>query len=118
MLSLPRKIESLRYDILTAISEIHGFVAGKVLADLVSDRTLQLVLEREFEIIGEALYRLRSMAPDSFAKIPSGNRIIAMRNILAHGYDRVDYQILWDASKLELETVENVVASLPEHRTP
>ena len=83
---MPHKIESLRHDILTAIAEINGFVAARTLEDLLSDRALQLVLEREFEIIGEALYRLRNLAPDSFAKIPSGTRIIAMRNILAHGY--------------------------------
>jgi len=109
---MPHKIESLRHDILTAIVEIDGFVVAKTLADLLSDRSLQLVLEREFEIIGEALYRLRNLAPDSFAKIPSGNRIIAMRNILAHGYDRVDYEILWDAATQELTTIRQIVDSL------
>ena len=111
---MPHKIESIRHDILTAITEINGFVSGKVRADLISDRTLQLVLEREFEIIGEALFRLRKVAPDSFAKIPSGNRIIAMRNILAHGYDRVDYEILWDAASLELNFLRRVVEGLHE----
>ncbi len=106
---MPHKIESLRYDILTAITEIDGFVAAKSLTDLLTDRSLQLVLEREFEIIGEALYRLRNLAPNSFAKIPSGNRIIAMRNILAHGYDRVDYEILWDAATLELNSLRHIV---------
>ena len=111
---MPHKIESIRHDILTAISEIHGFIAGKTLPDLISDRALQLVLEREFEIIGEALYRLRNIAPDAFTKIPSGNRIIAMRNILAHGYDRVDYEILWDASNLELDSLQNIVESFQQ----
>ena len=109
---MPHKIDSIRYDILTAITEINGFVSGKVRADLISDRTLQLVLEREFEIIGEALFRLRNVAPDSFSQIPSGNRIIAMRNILAHGYDRVDYEILWDAATLELDALRHAVESL------
>ena len=112
---MPHKLESMRYDILTAITEIDGFVAGKSRADLMSDRALQLVLEREFEIIGEALFRLRKDAPDAFATIPSGNRIIAMRNILAHGYDRVDYAILWDAATLELNALRHVVAALREH---
>jgi len=111
---MPHKIESIRYDILTAVSEIMRFVAGKDRTDLMSDRVLQLLLEREFEIIGEALYRLRTLAPDSFASIPSGNRIIAMRNILAHGYDRVDYEILWDAATLELETLRHAIEPLHE----
>jgi len=109
---MPHRIESLRHDILNAIAEIDGFVLAKTLVDLRSDRALQLVLEREFEIIGEALYRLRNLAPDSFAKITSGNRIIAMRNILAHGYDRVDYEILWDAATRELSTLRQIVDTL------
>jgi len=114
---MPHKIASLRHDILTAIAEIDGFVVAKTLADLLGDRTLQLVLEREFEIIGEALYRLRNLAPDSFARIPSGNRIIAMRNILAHGYDRVDYTILWDAATQELTTLRQTIFALHDVRS-
>lgn len=109
---MPHKLHALRHDIVTAISEIHGFLAGKSLDDLLEDRSLQLVLEREFEIIGEALYRIRNIAPESFEKIPSGHRIIGMRNILAHGYDRVDYEILWAAATLELAPLLLAVDSL------
>ncbi len=87
---MQHKIQALRHDILTAIEEVHGFVNGQTLTILLSDRTLQLILEREFEIIGEALFRLGNIAPDTFKTIPQAHRIIGMRNILAHGYDRVD----------------------------
>ncbi len=110
---MQHKIQSLRHDILTAVEEIHGFVGGKTLAILLSDRTLQLVLEREFEIIGEALFRLRNAAPETFETIPGAHRIIGMRNILAHGYDRVDYEILWDAATLELEALRLMIEQLP-----
>lgn len=36
-----------------------------------------------------------------------------MRNILAHGYDRVDYEILWDAATLELEALRLMIEQLP-----
>ncbi|MEO8614351.1 MAG: HepT-like ribonuclease domain-containing protein [Luteolibacter sp.] len=87
-------------------------MAGKTLADLLAERTLQLVLEREFEILGEALYRIHNLAPDSFEQIPSGHRIIGMRNILAHGYDRVDYEVLWAAASLELDSLLLAVENL------
>lgn len=75
-----------------------------------------MILEREFEILGEALYRLRNIDPDSFESIPSGHRIIGMRNILAHGYDRVDYQVLWDAATKELGTLREHIESIqPDH---
>lgn len=51
---MPHKLDAIRHDILTAIEEIQGFVAGRSLSELMTDRAFQLVLEREFEILGEA----------------------------------------------------------------
>ena len=82
---MPHKLDAIRHDILTAIEEIQGFVAGRSLSKLMTDRAFQLVLEREFEILGEALYRVRNIAPEALDRIPSGHSIIGMRNILAHG---------------------------------
>jgi uncharacterized protein with HEPN domain len=56
--------------------------------------------------------RLRSIAPVAFDGIPSGHRIIGMRNILAHGYDRVDYSVLWAAANEELESLRIHVDSI------
>lgn len=110
---MPHKLDAIRHDILTTIDEIHGFVAGRSLSELLTDRAFQLVLEREFEILGEALYRIRNVDPEVFDRIPSGQRIIGMRNILAHGYDRVDYSILWAAATKELESLRQNVESMP-----
>jgi uncharacterized protein with HEPN domain len=109
---MPHKLDAIRHDILTAIDEIQGFVAGRSLCELLTDRAFQLVLEREFEILGEALFRVRNIAPEAFDRIPSGSRIIGMRNILAHGYDRVDYSILWAAATQELESLRQHVDSM------
>ncbi len=109
---MPHKLQAIRYDLLTAISEIRGFVCGRTLDDLLNDRAFQLILEREFEIIGEALFRIRNTDAGIFGKIPSGSKIIALRNILAHGYDRVDYEILWDAAIHELDSLERHILSI------
>jgi len=58
---------------------------------------LQLAIEREFEIIGEALSRLEKVDPETLAdKIPEYRKIIDFRNILAHGYDIIDVAAMWD----------------------
>ncbi|MCC5914987.1 MAG: DUF86 domain-containing protein [Balneolaceae bacterium] len=58
---------------------------------------MQLAIEREFEIIGEALYRLEKVEPDKLAdRIPEYRKIIDFRNILAHGYDIIDEAVVWD----------------------
>ena len=115
---MPHKLHAIRHDLLTAIAEVQNFIEGRSLAELLSDRVFQLILEREFEIIGEALFRIRNLDPLVFEQIPSGHRIIGMRNILAHGYDRVDYEILWDAANHELETLRIHIENLNPDRIP
>ena len=92
--------------------ELDELLSGKTLADLESDRALQLILEREFEIIGEAMSRLQRTDQAAFSKISQGHRIIGTRNILAHGYDAIDHRILWDAYQQDLPLLLNELGSL------
>lgn len=52
-------------------------------------------MEREFEIIGEALNRLERLAPETVARITASRRIVDFRNRIIHGYDSVDDIIVW-----------------------
>jgi len=73
-----------------AISLIHG----KNRTDLDKDRTLNLALTRLLEIIGEAANRV----PIDFQMenpTVSWSQIISLRNRLIHGYDSVDFDLLW-----------------------
>lgn len=47
-----------------AIGDIEDFCEGKQYADFEVDRQLQAAVERELEVIGEALFRLRGANPD------------------------------------------------------
>jgi uncharacterized protein with HEPN domain len=80
-------------------------VKAKTFGDFQGDRALQLIVEREFEIIGEALTRLRRDHPTFAGRIKDVDKIIGLRNVLAHGYDVLEYEILWDV-------VENKIALL------
>ena len=95
---MPHSIQKLVEDALTGCAELRHFTAGKSYEDLVNDRGLQLIIERLFEVIGEALYRLRNLDESTFDQIQNGHRIIGTRNLLAHGYDIVDHEILWVAA--------------------
>jgi uncharacterized protein with HEPN domain len=63
---------------------------------------VQSAVERQFEIIGEAINRLRRIEPILIDKIPHSLRIIAFRNILIHGYDVVENAIVWDVVRNNL----------------
>ncbi len=63
--------------------------------DYQSDRLFRRAMEREFEIIGEGLKRIRDSEPELFDDIESGKSIVGFRNRLAHGYDAIDDAIVW-----------------------
>jgi len=67
---------------------------GKTRPDLDRDRKLNLALVRLLEIVGEAAARTPK---DECARHPSvpWNEIVSLRNRLIHGYDSVDFDILW-----------------------
>ena len=78
------------------------------------DRLLRNAVERNFEIIGEALNRLRREDPDVVRHIGDFERIIAFRNLLAHGYDMLDHKQVWKVIQHDLpRLVTDVEALLP-----
>jgi uncharacterized protein with HEPN domain len=76
-------------------TEAVQLVAGKSRKDLDDDRLLNLSLVRLLEIIGEAAARLSAETRGLYPLIPWPD-IIGLRNRLIHGYDVVDFDILWD----------------------
>lgn len=74
---------------------------GRTRADLDRDRQLNLALVRLVEIIGEAAVRVSLERRKRHPGIPWLD-IIGMRNRMIHGYDQVDFDILWDVIELHL----------------
>jgi uncharacterized protein with HEPN domain len=84
-------------DVIQAGEEIQDFVRGMVFKAYRNSTVTQRAVERDFEIIGEALNRIKSTDDELLVKISEHNRIIGFRNILIHGYDVVDEAIVWQA---------------------
>lgn len=89
--------EKLLADILAAAAAIDQFVQGKSRADYDDDLMLRSAVERQLEILGEAVRRLEVLDPMLVKQISEHRRIIAFRNIIAHGYDGLDNDIVWQA---------------------
>ena len=89
-------------DVLNACEAIAEFVSGKDFDAYEADRLLRSGVERQFEIIGEALNQAGSAEPSLAMQIPDFHRIVGLRNRLIHGYDNVDNEILWDVVQSKL----------------
>ena len=100
------------WDVRQAADKIASFVQGRDLADYLTDPMVRSAVERQLEIVGEALNRLSQSAPDIAQRIPDVRRAIAMRNALIHGYAQVDNETVWRTVREDLPSLRDVVARL------
>ena len=84
-------------DILQAAEEIQSFIHGMDFNTYLNTPVTKRAVERDFEIIGEALNRIKNTNYEILEKFSEHHRIIGFRNILIHGYDIVDEAIVWQA---------------------
>lgn len=84
------------------------------LDSLVSDWKATAALERFIEILGEAVKRLPADLRETHSEVP-WKEIAGTRDHLSHGYDNLDYQVLWDAVETDipelLETIESILGT-------
>ncbi len=69
-------------------------MAGRTFAEYADDLMLRSAVERQFEIIGEALNHAEIEQPELTTSILDLRRIVGLRNRVIHGYDSVDDQLL------------------------
>ncbi len=110
--ALPIESRKYLFDIERAADFIHQFTFGKTLADYESSRLLRAAVEREFEIIGEAVSQLAKRDPVLVQRIPEHRRLIAFRNVLIHGYADVDDAVVWGLIETRLAELLAAVRSL------
>ncbi len=61
------------------------------------DLKTKAAVEREFEILGEALNRVKKIDANILTDVDNWREIIGFRNVIAHGYDVVEDEIVWDS---------------------
>ena len=100
------------WDAADAAAAVAGFIAGRTQADYLADRMLRSAVERQCEIVGEALNRLSRAAPEIAARIPELSRAVAFRNLLIHGYATVDDATVWRTVTEDLPALAGHVGAL------
>lgn len=85
------------HDAMAACRAILDFTTTASLESYTYDLMLRSAVERQFEILGEALNNADKLDLGIAEKLPDLPRIVGMRNRIIHGYDAVDDEIVWDA---------------------
>jgi uncharacterized protein with HEPN domain len=85
----------LLFDVLESGRSIREWCGHRTFGDYETDRQFRRAVEREFEIIGEALNRLDRADSETAARITELTRIVGFRNRIIHGYDAVDDATVW-----------------------
>jgi uncharacterized protein with HEPN domain len=97
------------YDILQSIKEIESFFENKpkLFDEFVKDIRTKRAVERELEIIGEAVSRI--LKKDSTITITNARKIVDTRNRIIHGYDTLTDDFIWSIIINHLPSLKNEV---------
>jgi len=99
---MPPDVPKWLEDVRDAASYIIEATKGEAFEDFCNDRTLRQAVERNFEIIGEAINRISRADEATASRLPERRRIVAFRNILIHGYDNIDAEVVWQVIQSHL----------------
>jgi len=106
------EIKTWLYDILNAINEIDTFILDESYSfeAFRSDLKTKRAVERNIEIIGEAVNRI--IQKDTQISLSNARKIVDTRNRIIHGYDSVSDIIIWAIVKTHLPQLRTEVELL------
>lgn len=92
---MQRDARAYLWDVRQAGGLIQQFIADTDFGSFSTSALVRSAVERQFEIIGEALSQLSKLDPALAARVPEHRRIIAFRNVLIHRYAALDEMQIW-----------------------
>ena len=111
-----RSLKKYLYDVQLSIVSIYEYLGNKRdFFEYENNKQLRRAVERELEIIGEAVNHL--LALDETIVIDNARRIVDLRNFVIHGYDKVDNVIIWGVISRDLPKLKEQVDKLLDEQT-
>ena len=105
------KIKKLLFDILTSINKIDQYLGeDRIFIKYEENEMLQNAVERNIEIIGEAVNKILVLNPE--IEITNSRRIVDARNKIIHGYDEIENSQIWGIIINHLPTLKLEVKNL------
>ena len=101
---MKNEIKKFLYDIKESIESIENYLGDKRDFKVYqNNKMLRRAVEREFEIIGEAMSRIVKLDEN-----------INMRNRVIHGYDKIDDAIVWGTIVRHLPILKKEIQNLTD----
>jgi uncharacterized protein with HEPN domain len=109
---MEKQIKIYLSDILDSIKEIESYFIDKKLDFFEFSRDIRTkrAVERNFEIIGEAVNRILKINPE--VQLSGSRHIVDLRNIIIHNYDNISYEIIWGIIIKHIPILKNEVLRL------
>ncbi|MCA9861075.1 MAG: DUF86 domain-containing protein [Thermomicrobiales bacterium] len=99
-------------DLVDFCDEIMLFAAGKDSGRDDIERMRYLAIERLFELVGECLKRAIKAEPSLAKRFADTPQVIGMRNRIAHEYDAIDPEFVWDTAFNDIPLFVNDIRRL------
>lgn len=109
---MDRDARAFLWDARNSADAIARFISAKGFPDYVADEILRSAVERQFEIVGEALAQLSKTDRALAARLPDAGNAIGFRNVLIHGYAKVDHAMVWQVATRDLPRLRSAVDAL------
>lgn len=109
---MPRDPRAWLWDIQQAAKRVFKFLEGQDLQSYLLNDLVRSAVERQFEIMGEALTQLAKHSPELAAAVPHWREIIGFRNLLIHGYSTIDDARVWRIAQVDLPPLADAVDRL------
>ena len=111
---MDKRIQKWFLDAYQATASIFKYTDDMAYEDFLDDEKTRHAVERNFEILGESLVRIRNADEAQLNCVRDHHAIIGMRNHIAHGYDDIDYLILWGTIKRSLPLLQEDLQQIGE----
>ncbi|MEX2017217.1 MAG: DUF86 domain-containing protein [Candidatus Pacearchaeota archaeon] len=103
-------------DILENINDIESFSKGLSKNNLISDKLKQKAIIRSLEVIGEAVKNIPISLREKYHNV-EWNKISGMRDVIIHGYFRVDLDAIWNVIKNDMPKLKKQIEKIEKELT-
>lgn len=105
----PRDVRIPLHDMRVAADAIGSFIDGRTYEEYASDLMFRSAVQRQFEILGEAMCRALRIESGLAGHLDEARGVVDFRNVIVLGYDTLSHHTVWDLATAHLPRLRKAV---------